>query len=210
MEGIVYILTNEAMPGFLKIGFTQADLKGRIRSLNNTSVPFDFECVYAARVGDCKKVEELIFTVFSDRRPNPRREFFLVDVVQAKAALQLAAIEDVTPSIEEVIPDPVERDAAQRMSRKRRSVTLFDVGLPVGTALTLDRAPEKACIVVGPGEVEFDGARMSPSAAALQALNELGYVWPTANGWAHWTYDGRPIRELAIDFLARGDEAASD
>src|SRR5262245_3109540 len=127
MEGIVYLLKNEGMPGLVKIGFTGTELVQRIRSLNNTSVPFDFECIYAARVADCLKVEMLIHTVFADKRVNPRREFFLVEPEQAKAALQLAAIEEVTPSTEQTIPDLSERAAVESMAFRRRSTSMFDI-----------------------------------------------------------------------------------
>jgi T5orf172 domain len=105
MEGIVYLLRNEGMPGLIKIGYTSSDLVLRIRSLNNTSVPFDFECFFAARVTNCLQVETLLHQVFADKRVNPKREFFLVEPEQAKAALRLAALEDVTPRNEGTIPD---------------------------------------------------------------------------------------------------------
>ncbi len=49
--GIVYIFTNEAMPGYVKIGMTQADdVAARLKQLDTTAVPLPFECRYAARV----------------------------------------------------------------------------------------------------------------------------------------------------------------
>ncbi|MDP3174801.1 MAG: GIY-YIG nuclease family protein [Phenylobacterium sp.] len=39
-EGFVYVLTNAAMPGYIKIGLTQRDeVTDRIRQLDNTSTP---------------------------------------------------------------------------------------------------------------------------------------------------------------------------
>lgn len=50
-EGIVYILTNAAMPGYIKIGLTQQnDVALRVKQLDNTSLPLPFECYYSARV----------------------------------------------------------------------------------------------------------------------------------------------------------------
>ena len=40
---IVYILTNEAMPGLIKIGLTNATVEQRMLSLDTTSVPLPFE-----------------------------------------------------------------------------------------------------------------------------------------------------------------------
>ena len=51
-QGIVYILTNEAMPGYVKIGRTDGDLASRVRQPDSTGVPLPFEVFYAARVRD--------------------------------------------------------------------------------------------------------------------------------------------------------------
>ena len=40
--GFVYVLKNECMPGLLKIGITD-NMPERLRTLNNTSVPVQFE-----------------------------------------------------------------------------------------------------------------------------------------------------------------------
>ncbi len=189
------------MPGLLKIGFTLNNLTQRIRSLNNTSVLFGLECYYAARVANCLQTELLIHKVFADKRVNPRREFFLLEREQAIAALKLAAIEDVTPQIDEVIPDSTERQAVERMSNRRRNTSMFDIGLSVGTALQLDRDPSVSCTIVGPWEIEFNGEKTSLSAAALQALNHLGFDWTSANGWAHWTFECRPLRAIVDSHL---------
>ena len=43
-NGIVYVLTNPAMPGIVKIGRTQSDLGSRLSQLYSTGVPVPFEC----------------------------------------------------------------------------------------------------------------------------------------------------------------------
>ena len=63
MDEIIYILINEAMPGYIKIGLTNNDLIGRIKGLDNTSVPLPFECFYAARVKNAKETERLLHDV---------------------------------------------------------------------------------------------------------------------------------------------------
>ena len=206
VQGIVYLLTNEGMPGLVKIGYTTTELVTRIRSLNNTSVPFDFECIYAAKVANCLQTEMLLHQVFADKRVNPRREFFLVEPEQAKAALRLAAVEDVTPRVEETIPDIGERAAVASMAARRRSTSMFDIGLELGTVLALDRDASVTCSVTGPWEVEFQGERLSLSASALKAIRGLGFEWPAANGWAHWTFNGRTLRDMVTDHLDGGAE----
>jgi hypothetical protein len=57
MTGIIYILTNEAMPGYIKIGKT-GDLGTRVKDLSRaTGVPLPFEVFYAAEVDDVDFVE---------------------------------------------------------------------------------------------------------------------------------------------------------
>ena len=77
--GIVYILTNEAMPGYIKIGKTTTSVDQRVLELSrSTSVPLPFECYYAVRVADVSQVEKALHDAFGDHRKNPKREFFTI------------------------------------------------------------------------------------------------------------------------------------
>lgn len=52
--GIVYVLTNPAMPDLVKIGMTNRDnVDARMKELFNTNVPVLFECGYACKVVAC-------------------------------------------------------------------------------------------------------------------------------------------------------------
>ena len=85
----MYVLINEAMPGYAKIGFTEGELVRRIKELDNTSTPLPFECFYAAKVKDCKKVERLLHDAFLDQRVRKNREFFEVDPQRVVCLLNL-------------------------------------------------------------------------------------------------------------------------
>jgi len=98
-DGVVYILTNPAMPGFVKIGRTQHDLLQRMQDLDNTSVPVSFCCFYAARVLNARAVESALHAAFNSTRIRSNREFFYVKPNEVKAALELVELEDVTPQI---------------------------------------------------------------------------------------------------------------
>jgi len=87
----VYVLTNEAMPGYIKIGITERTINDRILELDTTSVPLPFQCYYAARVSDHKKVERALHTAFGDSRVRKSREFFTVDPFRVKAILEVIA-----------------------------------------------------------------------------------------------------------------------
>ena len=74
-EGIVYVLTNPAMPKMVKIGKTGRGVEARLNDLYTTGVPLPFECAYAARVADMDKVEKAFHNAFGPYRVNPRRDF---------------------------------------------------------------------------------------------------------------------------------------
>ena len=101
-QGIIYILSNEAMPEYLKIGKTSGasaqDVRERMRQLDGTSLPLPFYCEYAAVVANYEMVEKALHTAFSSFRVLRNREFFKgLQLVQAQAFLELIAINDVTP-----------------------------------------------------------------------------------------------------------------
>ena len=55
--GTVNVLTNEAMPGLVKVGKTSGLLEKRMRELYKTGVPIPFSCFYAVDVTDADFVE---------------------------------------------------------------------------------------------------------------------------------------------------------
>ena len=74
---IVYVLTNSAMPGLVKIGYTaQDDANSRIAQLYTTGVPVPFTIEYACKVQNAEEVEKALHVAFGPNRINPRREFF--------------------------------------------------------------------------------------------------------------------------------------
>jgi hypothetical protein len=186
----VYILINEAMPGLVKIGRTTTSVKQRISELNQPAgIPLPFTCYYAARVEDCAKVERKLHEAFGDHRVRDRREFFRLSPHRAQAALELAALEDVTPR-EEII-DEYPEDAAMGLIRetKRRILTTFtQYQVPVGSRLQFTKDSRITAIVNGERTVLFNGESVALSAAALSALKSIGYDWKSAHGAAYFIW----------------------
>ncbi len=89
---IIYILTNEAMPGYVKVGRTDNGLEDRMRQLDNTSVPFPFECFYAARVEKARNAEQRLHDAFADHRVSSRREFFEIAPERVASALRMVEL----------------------------------------------------------------------------------------------------------------------
>ena len=82
--GCVYILTNKAMPGLVKIGFTETQTaQARADQLYHgyndsvgTGVPVPFDVVHEEFCDSPKELETLIHQELAGLRPNKDREFF--------------------------------------------------------------------------------------------------------------------------------------
>ena len=203
MPEIVYVLTNEAMEGMVKIGRTTTSVEQRIRELDNTSMPLPFQCFYAAEVGNSLLVEGKLHRIFSDKRIRSNREFFRADANQVREAIQLAELKDVTPKVD-VVVDASDVQALQKAvaTEERRSRLRFtELGIAAGAVLTFAKDPQVTCTVVTDGKVEFQGQTLSPSAAALHAVKKMGYQWAAVSGSDYWEYEGETLtaRRLRLE-----------
>ncbi|MDF1587234.1 GIY-YIG nuclease family protein [Marinimicrococcus flavescens] len=83
--GHVYVMTNAAMPGLVKIGMTGRDPRLRVRELSQVSgVPTPFRLHYAVEVTDRGKVERRVHRLLARHRVNRRREFFRLEPGEAQ------------------------------------------------------------------------------------------------------------------------------
>ena len=195
-EGIVYVLTNPAMPGMVKIGKTGREVEARLNDLYTTGVPLPFECAYAAKVADMDKVEKAFHNAFGPYRVNPRREFFSIEPEQAIGLLDLMKLEDMTPVMQaEAEKVDVEAKAsAEQLKRARRpSLNYLEMGIPVGSTLLYAGDGKTTCTVADGRKVSFEGKTLSIS--KLTAELRLQPDCPI-RGPAHWTYKGRPLNDL--------------
>ena len=194
MPNIVYILTNEAMPSFVKIGLTTDSVESRIAQLSAASgVPLPFECYFAAEVTDCAKLERTLHKLFSECRINPKREFFEIDPEKVVLAISIGDFTEVTPGLTQV--DEQEQTALEKAKARRPNIRLDALGIRVGDLLTFSRDDSITATVIEGGKVNFEGETQSLSAAALRALHRLGYKTPTASGSEHWMFNGELLDE---------------
>jgi hypothetical protein len=87
-DGYVYILTNRAMPGLVKIGMTTRTPEQRIAELWQTGVPTAFDVFFAIRTPDPKRLEQMCHMTLSGVRVDESREFFAVGPDEARRTLQ--------------------------------------------------------------------------------------------------------------------------
>ena len=198
-DEIVYILINEAMPDYVKIGKT-TNLEQRIRTLDVTSVPLPFECFYACTVKDANFVERSLHDAFGDHRVRSNREFFEIAPERVVSALRLAEIENVTPRQDYV--ETAEDQHALNEARTRRASFNFEMGrIPVGSELTFANDANITARVVDKKHIEINGEVTSPSASAQKIL---GYKH-NVQGTIYWMYEGETLRERR-ERLERGEE----
>ena len=196
-QGFVYILVNEAMPGYVKLGLTQAnDVTDRVRQLDTTAVPLPFEVYFAARVPDCTRLERTLHFVFGDKRARRSREFFRIDPDLAKAIIELVAIGDIRLTDEQQAIDPEQRHEIERVRTRRETLTFASLAIPIGSELLFAKDANITCKVAGNRKVLFRGQETSPSRAALIVVNEMGYDWSAVNGMDYWTWNGVRLADL--------------
>ena len=163
-EGIVYVLTNPAMPKLVKIGKTGRGVETRLNDLYTTGVPLPFECAYAARVEDMDKVEKAFHNAFGPYRVNPRREFFEIEPEQAIGLLDLMKLEDMTPAMQAEAEqvDVQAKASAERLKRSRRpNLNYMEMGIPIGSTLLYQGDGETTCTVADGRNVSFEGRTLS-------------------------------------------------
>lgn len=202
MAEIVYVLTNEAMDGLVKIGLTTTSVEERIKQLDNTSLPLPFQCFYAAEVANAAVVESKLHKIFADKRVRSNREFFRVAANQVREAIQLAELKDVTPKTD-VVVDASDIQALKNAvaSEERRSRLRFsELQIPVGATLTFTKDANETCTVVADGKIDYCGQIMSPSAAALLVIRKLGYNWAAVSGSDYWEYEGETLTARRLQF----------
>lgn len=191
---IVYVLSNPAMPGLVKIGHTtQQDVQIRLMQLYGSGVPFPFKLEFACKVPNPEEVERALHQAFSPNRINPRREFFSIESSQAIAILKLLHVEDAT---EEVAPAAAAADveggiAAEQYRARRPNLNFEEMGIPIGSRLQSIHG-DAMVVVVGPRKVRLEDDELSLTAATRQVMGLDYNVQPGP----HWRFDGKLLRDI--------------
>ena len=194
MNEIIYILINESMPGYVKIGKTNNSLEQRVRDLSaSTSVPLPFTVFYACTVKNANFVEHQLHDAFDNNRVNPRREFFQIAPERVVAALKLAEIENVTPK-SNLIETSEDKEAHKEAVERRERFNFELANIPLGAEIYFGRDEAKKAKVINLHSVksiEFNGEITSLSTSAQKIL---GYDYGIA-GTDYWMYEGETLDE---------------
>jgi hypothetical protein len=191
---VVYILTNPAMPGLVKIGYSSQDeATKRIAQLYTTGVPVPFRLEFACKVPNPDEVEKALHIAFAPHRINPRREFFKMEADQAIAILKLLHVEEATEELERQ-PDEIDSqsiEAGIQLRSRRPNLNFMEMGIPIGAVLHSVH-DDATVIVVSTNKVRLGDEEMSLTAATRQIMSLDYSVAPAP----HWTYNGRLLSDL--------------
>ena len=197
--GIVYVLTNSAMPGIVKIGMTvRSSLECRMKELYGTGVPVPFECAYACKVKSTKTkmLEHALHQAFDPYRINPKREFFEVKPEQVIAIMRFCDEGDVTDEVKEEIKAELtqeEQNSTERLKQKRPKLNYARLRIPVGAELTYTKDASIHVTVMSENKVCYNGEICSLTAATkkIMGLPENSSIQPTP----YWNYKDENLME---------------
>ncbi len=207
-KGIVYVLTNPAMPGLVKIGMTsRLDIDARMKELYSTGVPVPFECAYACEVksSDCVKIEKALHKAFDPNRINANREFFSINPAQAIAILELFNRIDVTEEVTAEIENdliPEDKVAGEKIKLARRPPMNYrEMGLHSGVKLKFVKDSSVEVVISGDKKVSYNGETFSLTAVTKRLLGITHALQPTS----YWEYEGKNLRDIYDETYAIED-----
>jgi T5orf172 domain len=206
---IVYVLTNPAMPGLVKIGkTTQLEVEERMKQLYGTGVPVPFDCAFACQVKNAHEVERVLHFAFGNSRLNPNREFFRIESERVIEVLKLLKVDDITLQFEQQLEADVEaidKQSAQNLKNKKRPrMNFHELDIPNGSILISKDGLEQAT-VVGAKEVNYRGVVCSLTSATrkLLSLPDDYALQPSP----YWTFNGKTISEIYEAFHSSTEDA---
>ncbi|WP_336976344.1 GIY-YIG nuclease family protein [Brevundimonas nasdae] len=212
-DGIVYVLTNEAMPGIVKIGRTSGDtVERRVAELSRaTGVPLPFRVAVARRVHDAVKVEKALHVAFGRDRVNPAREFFSIEPFRLIELLNAFPGTDLTPETEAAAerevkkhePRAYEAERSFEQKKRRPPLNFEEMGLAIGSELIHVESGDVVQIV------EAKKVRLRDEVVSLTRAQQIvsGAPYAVQPGRYWRATDGRTISELYEATYPHDDEA---
>lgn len=194
-SGIIYVLTNPAMPGIVKIGKTnQESVESRMAQLYNTSVPVPFECAYAAKVDSLDAVERALHTAFGPNRINTKREFFTIEPEQAIVIIKLLERQNITTVVVQQSDagiDAESKESGQKLKQRRPNMNFTEMGIPTGSVLRWFDS-DLTAEVCSDRMVRFQGNETSLTRLTRELLGLDYSVAPSR----YWTFNGKSLLDI--------------
>lgn len=215
-KGLVYILTNPCLDGWVKIGMTERnDINRRLQELNSPpNIPLSYRCYATYEVDNPLEVERRIHSLIDrvddslharEQLNNGRireREFFKISTETAYGIFKdIAALRGdsnklklSTPTIDQSQEEEI---AESRTKRANNSFQLLNINIGEDVSFLYDDSIV-AKVSDNKNKLEFDNAIYSVTALAKKILFER-YNWSEnlhVNGWRFFTKDGISLSDL--------------
>ena len=198
-EGFVYIFINPSMPNYVKIGQTK-NIGNRLRDLDTTGVPMQFEPYFTVKTAKYKILEKVIhreLDKLTDTRARSNREFFEISPDKARdLILNISSLLDdaeINDFGNRAAPDALNSDGSIRPISK--PTTFGMLGIPVGA--TLEPLNEKYPPVVTADNKNLvrleDGSEKTISRAVVDITGT------SRNGFSCYKYNGKILSNIRKD-----------
>lgn len=189
-KGYVYLLTNDAMPGLVKIGCTGETVEKRMKALFTTGVPRQFDCFFAVKVEDAEGVEKKLLDGLKDFRL-PNREFFEIAPERVRSLMQL-------PVHEVYIPDSAVETGEDEVENRADlpKLNLKAAGLSVGDKLVFSRDKNISVVVKNAEKVEFGNEEMSLAQITKLIFSSRGEKWHAGAASEYWSFGEDLLSEV--------------
>ena len=203
MRAKIYILTNDAMPDYIKIGFTASEeVEARMKQLDTTGLPLPFRLHACIEIDNAQRLERLAHDVFASHRARPNREFFLMEAETAVRYFRAISLNDVTArwiAVDQRMIDETGQTLQDDkvVKPKLASFTFESAGVPVGALVEFVRDPSFQVAVVNENEVEFEGNRTKLSPLARILFERIGQANASGayQGPLYFSYEGEVLAE---------------
>ena len=195
-NGYIYIMTNPALNGMVKIGYA-TDVETRRQQLSTTALPYEYE-IYATYETsgnrEDKKLHKLIDNLNPDLRVTKNREFFVMEPEDAYELLEaIATISGTKDKLKKV-----KIDAAKKQNIRKPPVNFDKCGIPVGAELVFVEDPAVVAIVASERKVFYNNELTSLSAISD---SKKGY---STSGPSFFTYNGKLVADIARETQWKG------
>ncbi len=215
-KGIVYILINPCLDGWVKIGMTERnDIDRRLKELNTpTNLPLSYRCYATYEVEQPLEVEKRIHSIIDriddtlharEQLENGRireREFFKISPETAYGIFKdIAALRGDTDNLKLYRPtqeqSQEEEIAETRTKRSNNSFKLLNIAVGEEIYFLHDESIV-ARVVSDRNKIEYESEVYSVTALAQKLLIER-HGWSEdlhVNGWRYFTKNGLTLSDL--------------
>lgn len=113
MKGWVYVISNKAMPGLVKVGYSEKDPEQRAKELDHTGAPYPYIVEYEILVEEPYEIEQRVHQILS--RYLEGKEWFRCSSEEAVDAIRrVAGGRAISESFKKA-----DREKAERLQRER-------------------------------------------------------------------------------------------